>query len=201
MFFPRIRGSSAGPVDWVIAGLGNPGRQYETTRHNVGFLTLESLSARWGISVRKLKFRSLYGLGAAVGARVLLLQPQTFMNRSGEALRDCLRFYRVVPERAIVIYDDASLPTGKIRVRAKGSDGGHNGIKSILYHLQTDLFPRVKVGVGAPDHPGFDMKDWVLGGFSKNEEPVIQAALIRAGDAVEEILRNGASSAMNRYNG
>jgi PTH1 family peptidyl-tRNA hydrolase len=201
MFFNNRRIAAAGPVDWVVAGLGNPGRQYEATRHNVGFLALDLLCARWGIPVKKLKFQSLYGMGEAAGARVLLLRPQTFMNRSGEALRDCLRFYKVAPERAVVIYDDVSLPTGKLRVRAKGSDGGHNGIKSILYQLQADTFPRVKIGVGAPPGTSGDLANWVLGGFAKDEGPAIQDALARACDATEEILRNGAESAMNRYNG
>ena len=201
MFFAKNRAAAAGPVDWIVAGLGNPGREYAATRHNAGFLVLDRLSARWNIPVKKLKFQSLYGLGQTGGLRVLLLRPQTFMNRSGEALRDCLRFYKVPPERAVVVYDDVSLPLGKLRVRGKGSDGGHNGIKSILYQLQTDVFPRVKIGVGAPDHPEFDMKNWVLGGFSREEEPVMQAALEHACDAAEEILCRGTESAMNKYNG
>ena len=201
MLFHRKCLSQTGPVDWVIAGLGNPGQSYENSRHNTGFLVLELLSQRWGIPVGKLKFHSLYGTGVALGARVLLLRPQTYMNRSGEALRECLRFYKVSSQRTIVVYDDVSLPTGKLRIRAKGSDGGHNGIKNILYHLQTDDFPRVKMGIGAPAHPDFDMKDWVLNTFSAKEFPIVQAALPRACDAVEEILQYGVLSAMNKYNG
>ena len=207
MFFSKK--DISGPVDWVIAGLGNPGREYEATRHNAGFLALDRLSGRWNIPVKKLKFQSLCGLGRTSfrgqgreqPLHVLLLRPQTYMNRSGEALRDCLNFYRVPAERALVLYDDVSLPLGKLRVRVKGSDGGHNGIKSILYQLQTDVFPRVKIGVGAPDHPDFDMKDWVLGGFSKEEGGLMREAIERACDAVEEILARGAESGMNRYNG
>jgi len=200
MFFARKHRVSSGPVDWVIAGLGNPGREYENTRHNAGFLVLDRLSERWSIPLKQLKFQSSYGSGKAGQTRVLLLRPQTYMNRSGEALRDCLQFYKLPAERVIVIYDDVSLPVGKLRVRPQGSDGGHNGIKSILFQLQTNVFPRVKVGVGAPSHPEFDMKDWVLGGFSGKEGPVIQEALDRACDAVEEILIRGTESAMNRYN-
>jgi len=199
MFFAK-KHRPAGPVDWVIAGLGNPGRAYQATRHNVGFLVLDRLSGRWGIPIKKLKFQSLYGLGVACGVRLLLLYPQTYMNRSGEALRDCLRFYKVPPERVVIIYDDVSLPPGKLRVRARGSDGGHNGIKSVLYQLQTDVFPRVKIGVGGPDNPDFDMADWVLSGFSEEEGPMIREALDRACGTVEEILRRGVKSAMNRYN-
>jgi len=200
MFFPKKRGETPGSVDWVVAGLGNPGREYESTRHNVGFFVLDKLSQRWNIPMKKLKFQSLYGMGPAAGLRVLLLRPQTFMNKSGEAIQDCVRFYKVPPERTLVIFDDVSLPLGKLRVRGKGSDGGHNGIKSILYQLQTDEFPRVKIGVGAPDHPDFDMKDWVLGGFSKAEGPVMAEALDRACDAAEEVLRRGVEAAMNRFN-
>ena len=200
MFFRKKYDTVLGPIDWVVVGLGNPGRRYEATRHNVGFMTLDLLSDRWGIPIKKLKFQSVYGVGQAMGMSVILLRPQTYMNRGGEALRDCLRFFKASPDRAIVIYDDVSLPTGKPRVRARGSDGGHNGIKSVLYQLQTDVFPRVKIGVGAPPHPEFDMKDWVLGGFSKEEGPIMREALERACLAVEEIMRNGVERAMNKFN-
>jgi PTH1 family peptidyl-tRNA hydrolase len=190
-----------GGADWVIAGLGNPGRAYENTRHNVGFLLLDQLAGQWSIPVKKLKFQSLYGVGRAEGARVALLKPQTFMNRSGEALRDCLRFFRVPPARMLILCDDVALPPGRLRVRARGSAGGHNGVGSILCQIQTDEFPRVKVGVGAPPHPDFDLKDWVLGPFSQDELPVMRRAVDRACLAVAELLRNGAEAAMNKYNG
>ncbi|MDR3206853.1 MAG: aminoacyl-tRNA hydrolase [Oscillospiraceae bacterium] len=199
-FFKRFAAAEGG-IDWVIAGLGNPGKAYENTRHNVGFLVLDRLAEQWGIPLKKLKFQSLYGVGRAEGARVALLKPQTFMNRSGEALRECLGFFKVPCGHMLVVYDDVALPPGRLRVRVRGSDGGHNGIKSILYQCKTDEFPRVKVGVGAPPHPDFDLKDWVLGPFAKTETPAIGEALDRACQAVSAILRAGAESAMNQYNG
>ncbi|MDR1157265.1 MAG: aminoacyl-tRNA hydrolase [Oscillospiraceae bacterium] len=198
MFLRRKTG--AGPADWVIAGLGNPGARYERTRHNVGFWALDALSKMWGIPVKKTGFHALYGLGAAGETRVLLIKPQTFMNRSGEALRDCLAYYKLPPTRLVVVYDDVSLPPGRIRVRGQGSDGGHNGLKSILYHCRSDAFPRVKIGVGAPPRPDFDLADWVLGGFAEADLPVVGEAVARACAAVAEILRGGTESAMNRYN-
>ena len=201
MIFPRRRPSQTGSVNWIVAGLGNPGRQYENTRHNVGFMALDLLSKRWGIPVRKPRFGSVHGMGRAIGAQVLLLRPLTYMNRSGEALRDCLRFYKIPPAKTIVLYDDTSLPVGKLRIREKGSSGGHNGIKSIQTHLRTDAFPRVKIGIGTPDNPDYQMSDWVLGRFKTGEESAIRAALARVCDVVEDIIVNGVPSAMNKYNG
>lgn len=190
-----------GPVDWVIVGLGNPGKQYADTRHNIGWAVLDRLSAGWAIPVKKLKFQATCGQGTAEGVRVLLLKPQTFMNRSGEALRACLDFYKAPLSRVIVIYDDAALALGRLRVRGQGSDGGHNGIKSILYHCRSDAFPRVKIGVGAPPRADYDLADWVLGAFSPDERPVIEDAVARACLAVTEIIKNGVEAAMNKYNG
>ncbi|MDR1736834.1 MAG: aminoacyl-tRNA hydrolase [Oscillospiraceae bacterium] len=184
-------------MDWLIAGLGNPGREYEDTRHNAGFRVIDILAGRWGIKkIKKLKFRSLY----AEHAGSVLLKPQTFMNLSGQAIRQAAEFYKLPPGRVIVVFDDVSLPLGKIRVRAKGSDGGHNGMKDILYHLQSDAFPRVRIGLGANPRPGADLSDWVLGRFTPGEIPVILKAFDLAADAAEEILKNGAESAMAKYN-
>ena len=188
------------PIDFVVAGLGNPGRAYERTRHNVGFLVVDALSRQWGIPVKKLKFQSLYGTGATPAGRVLLLKPQTFMNRSGEALRDCLAFYKLPSERLLVVYDEAALPPGRLRIRDKGSDGGHNGMKSILYQLQTDRFVRLRVGVGAPPHPSYDLADWVLAAPTGAEAKAMEQAVDRAAQAAADILRLGASQAANRYN-
>ncbi len=193
-------GPGAGPPDFLVVGLGNPGPSYETTRHNIGFLTLDALSERWRLPVSKLKFQALYGQGQACGRKVVLLRPQTFMNLSGEAVRACAQFFKIPPEHILVIYDDVSLPTGHLRLRATGSDGGHNGIKNILYHLKTDRFPRVKIGVGSPPNPDFDLADFVLAPFSASEQPLMRDAIARACEAVECILTQGMDTAMNRFN-
>lgn len=182
-------------MDWIIAGLGNPGKKYEITRHNAGFLALDKLSGLWGVDVKKLKFQSLYGDKNGV----LLLKPQTFMNLSGQAVRAAADYYKIPPERVIIIYDDICLPLGKIRIRAKGSDGGHNGIKDILLALNTDSFPRIKIGVG--DKAESSMLDWVLSEFSKAEQPVMNDAFARATAAAEAIISKGLPYAMNVFNG
>ena len=204
MRFPWASGARAqgvrGGVDYVIAGLGNPGREYEQTRHNAGFMAADALSAAFGIPIKKLKFQGLYGTGGIAGKRVVLLKPQTFMNLSGRSVRDCLAFYKLPPERAIIIFDDVSLPPGKLRIRERGSDGGHNGIKDIIYQLKSDAFPRLKIGVGSPPDPRFDMKDWVTSGFTPPERKLVDDAITRARGAVEVLLTVGAGEAMNRYN-
>ena len=185
---------------FVIAGLGNPGLKYEGSRHNAGFDVADTLAARLGVKIKKLKFQALYGEGVIAGRRVILLKPQTFMNLSGRSVRDCLNFYKLPLEKAIIIYDDISLPPGKIRVRPKGSDGGHNGIKDIIYHGHSDVFPRVRVGVGSPPNPGFELTDWVLSGYSAQERKLMDGAFVSACDAVEHIIEHNILSAMNKYN-
>ena len=186
---------------YIIVGLGNPGVQYDMTRHNIGFHTIDYIADKHNIKIKKLKFKSVYGEGVIAGEKVYLVKPQTYMNLSGESVAELARFYKVPPERIIVINDDISLETGRIRVRAKGSAGGHNGPKSIIYLLGSDEFPRVKMGVGAPKREGGDLADYVLGRFAKDEIPVMEDAIIRACGAVEEIIKNGAESAMNKFNG
>ncbi|MDR1693423.1 MAG: aminoacyl-tRNA hydrolase [Oscillospiraceae bacterium] len=183
-------------VEFIIAGLGNPGERYDQTRHNAGFWTVDELASRRGIKVKKLKFHGVY----ATDGNLLLLKPQTFMNLSGQSVRDACAFYKIPPERLIVIYDDVSLPPGKIRLRPTGSDGGHNGIKDILYHIQTDSFPRVKIGVGPPP-PEVPLADWVTGILPQPDRKPILDAVPRAADAAEWILRHGIEAAMNRFNG
>ncbi|MDR1668929.1 MAG: aminoacyl-tRNA hydrolase [Oscillospiraceae bacterium] len=183
-------------VEFLIAGLGNPGERYEKTRHNVGFWTVDELARRRGVKVKKLKFHGVY----AADGNLLLLKPQTFMNLSGQAVRDAAAFYKLPPERVIVIHDDAALPPGKLRIRASGSDGGHNGIKDILYHLQTDRFLRVKIGIGPPP-PEIPLTDWVTGAVPASERNVLESAVPRAADAAECILSKGIEPAMNLYNG
>lgn len=184
---------------YIIAGLGNPGREYDMTRHNIGFEVIDYLAEQYNVKVNKLKFISLYGETNLGGEKVYLVKPQTYMNLSGEAIREFCAFYKIPSENVIIINDDISLEAGKVRIRRKGSAGGHNGLKSIIYQLGTDEFPRIKMGVGAPKHEGYDLADYVLGRFTKDEIPVLEDAIIRASKAAVEIVRAGVDSAMNKY--
>lgn len=190
-----------GPVEWLIAGLGNPGPKYAGTRHNAGFITLDLYAKEKGLRIDRLKFQGLTGQAQIAGKNVLFLKPQTFMNLSGESVRDAAQFYKLPPERVIVIFDDISLPVGKLRVRAKGSAGGQNGVKNIIYQLGSDAFPRVKVGIGGKPHPDFDLADWVLSSFAKEEQEIIEKTAARAMLAAEEIIKNGPAAAAQAYNG
>lgn len=192
--------AATGAVRWIVAGLGNPGQKYEDTRHNAGFLALDHMCKSWGVPVKRLKFQSLCGDGFVAGQRVLFLRPSTFMNRSGEAVRDAMGFYKIPPERVVVLFDDISLPTGGLRVRRKGSDGGHNGIKSILYLTGSDAFPRVKIGVGKKPHPDMELAAWVLSRFTKDERAQVDSILDDVQSAVELIVGGDIDAAMNRYN-
>ena len=191
---------SGGAVDWLIVGLGNPGQKYEHTRHNMGFLAVDGLARRKGFRFNKLRFRAWTAEWMVNGEKVLVMKPQTYMNLSGEAVGEAARFYKIPSDHVLVIYDDVSLPLGKLRIRDKGSAGGHNGIKNIIAHLGTDVFPRVKVGVGAPSHPDYDMVDWVIGSFSVQEKKIVDEALDRALDAAECIISRGVTEAQNRFN-
>lgn len=186
---------------YLIAGLGNPGKQYDMTRHNIGFHTIDYIAEKHGVKMTKLKYKAVYGEGKIAGEKVYLVKPQTYMNLSGDAISEMAKFYKIPPENIIIISDDVSLDAGRIRVRQKGSAGGHNGLKSVIYQLRTDVFPRVKMGVGAPMHEDYDLADFVLGRFSKEEIPVMENAIINAEGAVREIIGNGAESAMNKFNG
>ena len=157
----------SGAVEYIIAGLGNPGTDYENTRHNIGFMTVDTLCERYKLSCKKVKFKSLTCDAMIGGKRCLIMKPTTFMNKSGEAVTEAMSFYKIPPERTIIVYDDISLEPGKLRIRRKGSDGGHNGIKNIIYLSGKDTFPRIKMGVGAKPHPDYSLADWVLGHFKK----------------------------------
>ena len=189
------------PIEWLVVGLGNPGPKYENTRHNAGFRALDAYCGHSGQRIERLKFKALTGEGQFGGHRVLFLKPQTFMNLSGEAVRDAAAFYKVPPERIVVLFDDISLEVGRLRVRAKGSAGGQNGVKSIIYHLQSDQFPRVKIGIGGKPHPDYDLADWVLSKFQGEDLQKIDEAAQRAWQAAEEIIRNGVAAAAQRFNG
>ena len=185
---------------YLIAGLGNPGREYENTRHNAGFASIDRLAETNHISIDMKKFQALCGTGYIGGQKVLLLKPQTYMNLSGESLRAACDFFKIDPEQElIVIYDDISLAPGQLRIRAKGSAGGHNGIKSIIAHLGTQVFLRVKVGVGEKPQ-GWDLADYVLGHFSKEEQQVMQESFDRAADAAAALLSEEVQQVMNEYN-
>ena len=187
-------------IMYLIVGLGNPGKQYDMTRHNIGFHTIDYIADECGAKLNKLKFKAVYGEAAIGGEKVYLVKPQTYMNLSGDSVYEMSKFYKIPPENIIVINDDISLDTGRIRVRGKGSAGGHNGLKSIIYRLGSDTFPRVKMGVGAPTHEDYDLADFVLGRFTKEEIPVMEKAIIKAHTAVEEIIKNGVEAAMNKCN-
>lgn len=188
-------------IDWLIVGLGNPGRAYEKTRHNAGFRAAEMLAAQANVKIDRARFRGLTASCTLAGQRVLLLKPETFMNLSGEAVHLAAMFYRIPISRILVLSDDISLPVGKIRVRADGSAGGHNGLKSIISHLGSQNFPRVKIGVGAKPHPDYDLADWVLSAFSAEEEKALAPAVEHAAAAALELIQNGPQMAAGKYNG
>lgn len=183
----------------IIVGLGNPTREYEGTRHNVGFSVIYNISDKYNINVDTKKHKALIGKGIIEGEKVILAMPQTYMNLSGESVRELVDYYKCDPEDIIVIYDDISLDVGKLRIRAKGSAGGHNGIKNIIAHLGTQEFPRIKVGVGEKP-PRMDLADYVLGHFSKEEQPIIREGADKACDAVTLMIREDIATAMNKFN-
>lgn len=183
---------------FVIAGLGNPGRKYENTRHNIGFLAVERLAARNNIKVSKIKHRALVGDGIISGQRVLLVKPQTYMNLSGESLREIVSYYGIEPENLLVIYDDFDLEAGSLRIRKKGSAGSHNGMKSIIGQIGFQDFPRIRIGIGKSG--GLDWKDFVIGKMGKQEREIMETAAEKAAEAAECILERGIDIAMNEYN-
>ena len=192
--------SPSGAPEFLIVGLGNPGPKYEFTRHNAGFLCMDLLAQQLGVKIDRIKFKSVVADVAIEGSRCILMKPQTFMNNSGEAVRDAANFYKIPPEHIIILFDDISLPPGKLRIRRKGSDGGHNGIKSILYLLGSDQFPRIKLGVGAKPRPDYDLADWVLSTFQKDELSRMKEAMEKACEAVPLLGREETDRAMNLYN-
>ena len=183
---------------YVIAGLGNPGKKYENTRHNMGFITIDQLAEKHNIKVDKLKFKALVGEGRIAGQKVMLVKPQTYMNLSGESIREVMNFYKLEPENLIVIYDDIDIEAGTLRIRKFGSAGTHNGMKSVVYQLQSDRFSRIRLGIGSQKKG--DLVNFVIGGFSKEEVPVLEEAVNHAVLATECIIEDGIDKAMNQYN-
>ena len=190
-----------GGASWVLVCLGNPGDQYENTRHNVGFMVADELAERANAPIQKLKFKALTNTLTISGQKVLVMKPVTYMNLSGEAARPAADFYKIPADHVLVVSDDTALPIGKLRIRKGGSAGGHNGLKSLIQHLGTDQFPRVRVGVGEKPHADYDMADWVLGKFVGEDKKAIDAAVKKAADAIECILKDGLDKGMNKFNG
>ncbi|WZL72822.1 aminoacyl-tRNA hydrolase [Clostridiaceae bacterium 35-E11] len=184
---------------FVIVGLGNPGKQYVGTRHNVGFDTIDYLAYRNNITVNKIKHKAVIGEGMIHNKKVMLVKPQTFMNLSGRSIREIVNFYKLDTEKLFVIYDDIDLQVGKLRLRSKGSAGTHNGMRSIIYEIQLDDFPRVRIGIGKPQHG--NLADYVLGRFSQEEIEIVNQTIKRAAEAIEDAVKEGINMAMSRYNG
>ena len=198
MFFRKSK--ATGPIDFLIVGLGNPGKEYAHTRHNAGCIALEELSRKLGVTPDRLKFKGQCGEAIIGDRRVLLLFPLTFMNNSGEAVAEAMRFYKLTPEQLVVMSDDVSLDVGTVRIRRKGSDGGQKGLRSIIEHLGTQDFARIKIGVGQKPHPDYDMADWVLGRPAGEDRKAMDQAEKKAAEAIEVILEKGIDPAMGRFN-
>lgn len=188
------------PPEFIIAGLGNPGTQYENTRHNCGFMAVETLADIYETPLKRLRFKSLTGEISIGGKRCLVMKPTTFMNNSGDAVEEAAVFYKIPPERILVIYDDISLDVGRLRIRGKGSDGGHNGMKSIILRLNSDNFPRIRIGVGKKPNKDYDLADWVLSRFTKEEGEKLETALSNSAKAAELVVEGKINEAMNLYN-
>lgn len=196
--FDKFR--NKGGVSWIIVFLGNPGPKYKDTRHNAGFMAADAMEKKLGVSVNKMRFKALTARVSLGGADALLLKPQTFMNLSGEAVKAAAAFYKIPPERIIVVSDETALPIGRLRIRKSGSAGGHNGLKNIISQLGTDAFPRIRMGVGAPPHPDYDMADWVLSAFKNQDADNMHDVAEKVCDAIECYIAEGPDRAMNKFN-
>ena len=191
---------SKGGAEWIVAFLGNPGLKYNGTRHNAGFMAADAMEKKLGVSINKMRFKALTQTADIGGKKVLLMKPQTYMNLSGDAIVQAANFYKVPPERVIVVSDETALPIGRLRIRRVGSAGGHNGLKSVIARLGTDQFPRIRLGVGDKPHPDYDMADWVLSAFKGQDAADMELVAKKAADAVECYITEGADRAMNRFN-
>ena len=191
---------SKGGAEWIVAFLGNPGLNYNGTRHNAGFMAADAMEKKLGVSINKMRFKALTQTVDISGKKVLLMKPQTYMNLSGDAIVQAANFYKVPPERVIVVSDETALPIGRLRIRRGGSAGGHNGLKSVIARLGTDQFPRIRLGVGDKPHPDYDMADWVLSAFKGQDAADMELVAKKAADAVECYITEGADRAMNKFN-
>lgn len=199
--FKRKTLNPGGAPEFLIVCLGNPGKEYALTRHNTGFIFAELLADKYDVKISRLQFKAVIGSVEIHGHRCLILLPQTFMNNSGQAVREAAAFYKIPPEKIIVVFDDISLPVGKMRIRPKGTDGGHNGIKSIIYHLKADSFPRIKIGIGAKPNPEWDLADWVLSKFDKDDLEPLKETCLRGIDSLDYLVEGDVNGAMSRFNG
>ena len=197
--FDRLR--SSGGVSWIIVFLGNPGAKYNGTRHNAGFMAADAMADELKVSINKMRFKALTATVSIGGEKVLLMKPQTYMNLSGEAVAQAVKFYKVSPDHVIVVSDEVAIPIGKLRIRKGGSAGGHNGLKNIIQHLGTDQFPRMRMGVGAAPHPDYDMADWVLSTFKNQDAETMAELAKKVSAALQSYITDGADRAMNKYNG
>ena len=191
---------SKGGAEWIVTFLGNPGLKYNGTRHNAGFMAADAMEKKLGVSINKMRFKALTQTADIGGKKVLLMKPQTYMNLSGDAIAQAANFYKVPPERVIVVSDETALPIGRLRIRRGGSAGGHNGLKSVIARLGTDQFPRIRLGVGDKPHPDYDMADWVLSAFKGQDAADMELVAKKAADAVECYITEGADRAMNKFN-
>ena len=187
------------PIDFIVVGLGNPGTKYEKTRHNAGFMAIDKFAAKNNAKIDRSKFHALTGTCTVAGCKLLLLKPQTFMNNSGQAVREAMDFYKLTPDRVLIMFDDISLEPGVMRIRRKGSAGGQKGMKSIIEHCSSEEFPRIKIGVGAKPHPDYDLADWVLSNFTAAELKKIDEVTDSAAEAAELIIKGDIDGAMSRY--
>ena len=197
--FKKIETKPVGPVDFIIVGLGNIGKQYELTRHNAGFLAIDYIAEKYGARIDRVKFHATVGEATIGGVRVLLMKPSTLMNNSGVAVGEAASFYKIPPERVLVLHDEISFDAGVLRIRRKGSAGGHNGLKSIIAHLPGDSFPRIKIGIGKKPNPEYDLADWVLGRFSEADLKALKARFEDIATASELIVKGDIDGAMARY--
>lgn len=200
MFFKKKKDFGGNNIDALIVGLGNPGDKYDMTRHNAGFMVTDCICDKYGVKLNKVKFKGVFGTFENGSKKIIVLQPQTYMNNSGESVREIMDFYKLTPDKLIVICDDISLDVGKMRIRKKGSDGGQRGMRSIITHLNTSDFVRIKVGVGAKPNPEYDLADWVLSKFHGDEIKSMEQAVINAAESAIMIVNGEIDKAMNRYN-
>jgi len=196
----KVESSPTAPIEYIIVGLGNPGERYVSTRHNAGFIQIDALAERYSVKIDRAKFKALVAEASIGDKRVLLMKPQTFMNLSGEAVGEAARFYKLEPSNIIVLSDDISLDVGKLRVRRKGSAGGHNGLKSISEHIGSDEYPRIKIGVGHKPHPDYDLADWVLSAFSAEEKKKLSELCGTVSEGIEKIVLGDVDGAMQICN-
>ena len=196
----RKKTFATGPVEYIVVGLGNPDRKYENTRHNAGFIMIDYIADKIGVKINRVKFKSLVGEGNIGNSKVLLMKPSTYMNNSGEAVIEAMKFYKIPPENVIVLLDDINLDVGKMRIRSKGSDGGQKGMRSIIYLSGKDNFPRVKIGIGKKPNPEYDLASWVLSKFTKDELAILEKIAENSYEAVELIIQGKTDRAMNLFN-